>query len=199
MPDNASLVLGPWSNFYVIAGSSAAGLSGLMFVVITLVVGIERTQTTADGIATFSTPTVLHFCVALVVSAVMSAPWRSIVGASATLGLIGLYGILYVLRIVRRAKRQTAYRPDLEDWLWYSILPFLAYIVLSACALLLLVVPAQALFALAGAIVLLILIGIHNAWDIVTYIALGNLNKPRPQETPSVPDESSEQSGPGGS
>ena len=34
-------------------------------------------------------------------------------------------------------------------------------------------VPSQ--FAIAGAALLLLFIGIHNAWDTVTYIALGHV------------------------
>src|ERR1700674_4447016 len=109
MPDTTSSVLTAWSNFYVIAGSSAAALTGLMFVVITLVVGLERSKRTPDGIATFSTPTVVHFCVALVISAILSAPWHSLAQVGTALGLTGLYGIVYVLRVFRRTRRLTVY------------------------------------------------------------------------------------------
>jgi len=175
MPDAASAVLAPWSNFYVIAGSAAAGLTGLMFVVITLVVGLERSQRSEEGIATFSTPTVAHFCVALVVSASMSAPWRSLAGAATMLGAIGIYGLLYVLWVMYRARRQTSYRPEFEDWLWYTILPFAAYLVLVIGAIALGAAQSVALFGIAGGTIFLILIGIHNAWDVVTYIALGKI------------------------
>jgi hypothetical protein len=74
----ASSVLTAWSNFYVIIGSSAAGLTGLMFVVITLVAGQERERRSPDGIAAFGTPTVAHFGVALLGSAILSAPWSSL-------------------------------------------------------------------------------------------------------------------------
>lgn len=44
-----------------------------MFVVITLLTGKERPEGTEDGIATFNTPTVMHFAAALLVSAVLIA------------------------------------------------------------------------------------------------------------------------------
>ncbi len=56
-----------WSNFYIITGSSAAALTGLMFVVISLATGSRFVRQAGDsnaGFATFSTPTVVHFCAA---------------------------------------------------------------------------------------------------------------------------------------
>jgi hypothetical protein len=165
-------LLTAWSSFYVMIGSSAAALTGLMFVVISLVAGRERAEATHDGIATFTTPTVMHFVAALLLSAVLIAPWRSLVHVGVAAALIGLYGVVYILRVMYRTRRLTVYRADFEDWIWYTILPFVAYGAISAGALALAAVPVQALFILAGGVVLLIFIGIRNAWDIVTYITI---------------------------
>jgi hypothetical protein len=173
MADTASPFLSAWSNFYVMTGSSAAALTGLMFVVISLVTGRGRSDGSQDGIATFSTPTVMHFAAALLVSAVLIAPWRSLVPAGVVVALMGLYGVATILRVMYRARQLTVYTADLEDWTWYTILPLVAYGAVSAGAIALATVPAQALFILAGGIVLLIFIGIRNAWDVVTYLAIG--------------------------
>jgi hypothetical protein len=167
---NAASFLVPWSGFYVMTGSSAAALIGLMFVVITLVTRSERPVRTQDGLATFSTPTVLHFCSALLVSAILNAPWRSAILPAVLIGLGGLYGVVYVLRVVYRTKRLTAYTPDVEDWIWYSILPFGAYGAILGGAIALLAAPGEALFVVAAGVVLLIFIGIRNAWDVVTFL-----------------------------
>lgn len=175
-----SSVLTPWSNFYVIVGSSAGALTGLMFVVITLLAGVEASRRTSDGLATYSTPTVAHLCIALLGSLILSAPWQSLAHAGAMLALAGVYGIAYMLILIDRMRRGAAftYRPELEDWIWYAALPLLSYITIAVGALLLTTNPADALFPLAGAFVLLIFIGIHNAWDIVTTIAVGRLGEP---------------------
>ncbi|MBV8117920.1 MAG: hypothetical protein JOZ01_08060, partial [Candidatus Eremiobacteraeota bacterium] len=78
MAENASALLVPWGSFYVMTGSSAAALTGLMFVVITLVMGTQRLTQSRDGVSTFSTPTVVHFCSALFVSALLAAPWHAL-------------------------------------------------------------------------------------------------------------------------
>jgi len=172
MAETASSLLTTWSNFYVMTGSSAAALTGLMFVMITLVTRMERKEDAHAGISTFSTPTVMHFAVALLVSAALLAPWRSLVHVGVVVALIGFCGLAYILRVMHRTTRLTIYRADLEDWMWYTILPFVAYGAISAGALVLAAVPVQGLFILAGGVILLIFIGIRNAWDIVTYIAI---------------------------
>lgn len=177
MPESASSFLTPWSSFYVMTGSSAAALVGLMFIVITLVTGSERLRRAPDGLATFSTPTVMHFCAAFFVSAMLSAPWRSLAYPSALIGIAGLCGLVYVVRVMLRTKRLSGYKADLEDWTWYIILPFIAYGAIFGGALALRLVPVDALFALAGGVVLLIFIGIRNAWDVVTFIATGGADQ----------------------
>jgi hypothetical protein len=183
MSETASSLLTPWLSFYVMAGSSAAALTGLMFVVTTLVAGSERRRRSRDGISTFSTPTVVHFCAALLVSAILSAPWRSLLAPATLLGLGGLYGVIHVLAVIYRASRLTGYTPDLEDWVWYTILPFVSYAAILGGAITLPVTPLDALFALAGGVILLVFIGIHNAWDIVTFLVIGDHDEEPPKES----------------
>jgi hypothetical protein len=178
MAESASSFLIAWSSFYVMIGSSAAALTGLMFVVITLVHRMERSSKNQDGIATFNTPTVMYFCAALLVSAALCAPWRSLIHLALLIGLVGLSGMVYILRVMFRAKRMTAYIPDFEDWMWYTLVPLVAYGAVFASAIALPAAPIPALFALAGGVVLLIFTGIRNAWDVVTYIAIEGSDQP---------------------
>ncbi len=171
MTENAPSVLGGWSTFFATLCTSDAALIGLMFVVITLVGG-ERRQPSSDGLSTFSTPTVMHFCGAMFISAILIAPWHSLVGADVTVGLLGLYGVVYCIRVWLRARQSTAYVPDAEDWAWYTILPFIAYCAVLGGAIALVRSAAPALFAVAGGVLFLTFIGIRNAWDVVTYLAV---------------------------
>ena len=160
-----------WENFYVIVGSAAAALTGLMFVVVTLISG-TRMQRSLGSISAFGTPTVVHFCVALLVAALLSAPWQTLWYASLLLGLCGIGGVIYILIVVRRTRSQTSYQPVLEDWLWHVVFSLASYTALVVAALLLPDNPAPALFIIAAATVLLLFIGIHNSWDTVTYGAI---------------------------
>jgi len=172
MADTVSSLLAPWSAFYAMLGGSAAALTGLMFVVITLVTRRDRTEDIHDGIAVFSTPTVAHFAGALLISAVFLAPWRSLVDVGIAAAAVGVYGVVRILLAMRRTRRLTMYTADLEDWTWFTILPLVAYGAVAAGAAVLAEDPVPALFILAGGVVLLMFIGIRNAWDVVTYIAL---------------------------
>ena len=165
--------LAAWQNFYVIIGSAAATLTGLLFVVVTLIAGVRiRTSSQNNGIAVFSTPNVVHFGVALLIAAILSAPWQALWNAALLLGLLGAGGMVYIVIVLRRTRRQTDYEPVLEDWLWHTILPMASYTAFVVGAILLPVHPAPALFAIAAGTLLLLFIGIHNAWDNVTYVAI---------------------------
>ncbi len=172
MHEATTPVFAAWSNFYVITGSSAAALTGLMFVVVTLVAGArsQPPEVATTGFSAFSTPTVVHFGTAFVISGLMSAPWKSFSDASLAIGVIGVFGIAYVLRIVYLTQRLTEYQPMFDDWIWYAILPLIGYVAILASAIALQTAASEALFALAGGTMLLIVIGIHNAWDVVTYL-----------------------------
>ena len=80
--------------------------------------------------------------------------------------------------VMRRARRQTAYMPVFEDWLWHSILPFVVYATFLVSGLLLSRAAATALFGIGAGALLLLFIGIHNSWDTVTFIALQQSTPP---------------------
>jgi hypothetical protein len=166
-----------WESFYVIIGSSAAALTGLQFVVIVL--GAE-VNVLGDGSTTsaFGTPTVVHFCAVLLVSAILSAPWHGLSSAGFGLAACGVAGCVYAVIIIRQARRQTGYAPVLEDWLWHGAFPFIAYATLLGAAVLLRRNPEQSLFVIGATALLLLFVGIHNAWDAVTYTALSRRRRP---------------------
>jgi len=163
--------LAPWESFYVIVGSSAGALTGLQFVVIALIAEAEATASMLE-IRAFGTPTVVHFCAVLFISAVLSAPWHALSSTGLVVGACGVAGIIYATMVIRHARRQTGYSPDAEDWFWYSALPLVGYASLLAAGILLKWHPEMSLFVIAATALLLMFVGIHNAWDTVTYIAV---------------------------
>ena len=169
MTEFASPPLSAWGNFYVIVGSSGAALVGVQFVVITLIAAM-RMRPMLDSISAFATPTVVHLAGALLVSAIMGAPWRSLFPTSVVLAICGLGGLAYGAIVIHRARRQTFYKPVWEDWLWYAILPCSVYAALALAAVFLRTTTQLAEFVIGVAALGLLLIGIHNAWDSVTHI-----------------------------
>jgi hypothetical protein len=163
--------LSDWESFYVIVGSSSAALTGLQFVVITLVADSRR-QSSMREIGAFGTPTVVHFCAVLLISAILSAPWNRLSSAGIAIGLTGVAGLFYTILVIRRAREQRGYHPVLEDWIWHIILPLIAYGTLLILGFTLLGHPESWLFIIGAMALLLLFIGIHNSWDTVTYIAV---------------------------
>jgi len=158
-----------WETFYVIVGSSGAALTGLQFVAVAL--AAER-KPTGEQVGAFGTPTVFHFSFALLIAAIATAPWRSIGGPAAALALSGVGGVVYAVIVARRARRQDGYAMVMEDWIWHVALPFCAYATLLCGALGLHWHAGAALFAVAAATLLLLFIGIHNAWDAVAWFVV---------------------------
>jgi len=161
--------LAGWDNFYVIVGSSAGALIGLQFVVITLIANIPMGEHAAQAGGAFATPTIVHFGSVLLLAGIISAPWDVIAPAAALWGLLGVIGALYTLIVARRMQSQGAYRPELEDWLFHAVFPFLSYSTLAVSAVAVRTDVRRTLFATAAAALFLLFTGIHNAWDAVTY------------------------------
>ncbi|HXX36805.1 MAG TPA: hypothetical protein VEP50_01445 [bacterium] len=158
-----------WENFYVIVGASAGALIGLQFVVITLIADMPIAPGLAQAGSAFATPTIVHFGIVLLLSAVLSAPWNDISTAAILWGLVGLSGVVYAVIVARRLRVQSVHHPDLEDWLLHVLLPFAAYVILVASACAARLHAHEAPFGVGAAMLLLLFIGIHNAWDAVTY------------------------------
>src|ERR1700758_2213070 len=96
MEPSAHSVLSQWESFYVIVGSSGGALTGLMFVVVTLVADTNLPRT-PDTLNAFGTPNVIHFVAVLMLAAILSAPWQRLKDPAHVVGLTALAGVIYVL------------------------------------------------------------------------------------------------------
>jgi hypothetical protein len=179
--------LAGWENFYVIVGSSAGALIGLQFVVITLIADMAIGHGAAQAGAAFATPTIVHFGAVLLLAGILCAPWHGVATAAALWGFLGLGGIVYEIVVARRMRLQTVYTPEFEDWLFHVLLPFAAYGMLAVLAYAARSRAREALFGVGAAAMLLLFIGIHNAWDAVTYHVF--VKKQEQQETGRRPSE----------
>lgn len=160
--------LAEWETFCLIVGGAAGALIGLQFIVVTLIAERPSLRIAEAG-AAFGSPTVVHFASALLIAALIGAPWHAVVPLAALWCTAGVAGVVYTGVVVRRMRRQRAYRPEFEDWVFHAALPLLAYAVLVLSAF---PAPAHlhdALFGVGAAALLLLFIGIHNAWDSIAY------------------------------
>ena len=171
-----------WNSFYVITGSSAGALIGLQFVVLTLI-SQRPPKRVSDAGAAFSTPSVVHFAVVLLLSAVASAPWHSLAGITVLWGFVGIGGTLYTVIVTRRLRVQDLYRPVFEDWLCHVLLPLAAYAILAVSSFVAHSYLRPALFLVGTSALGLLFVGIHNAWDGVTYHVFVNIGLRRENES----------------
>jgi len=163
-----SSLLSGWDNFYVIAGSSAAGLTGLTFIVITL--AAEARRVNATGLRAFITPTIVHFAAVLGAAAFLSMPGQTVFSVSVSCGVAGAAGLAYIGVIAASMRRMVStYVPVHEDWIWNVGLPALAYGALLAVAAAIWRWPSRSMYAVAASLMLLMFAGIHNAWDIAAW------------------------------
>lgn len=172
---NHALVLTDWQSFYVLVGSSAAALTGLTFVVVTL--SAERGDATGSaaarltGLRVYITPTAVHFGAALWLSGLFLIPGLTVVALSVLLAATGFVGLIYCTTLLREMFSSSfGYKPFLSDWIWSAVLPVAAYLGLAASGVMLAHLPSACLFMVSGVVLLLLFIGIHNAWDVVVWM-----------------------------
>jgi hypothetical protein len=165
-----ALPLAGWESFYVITGSSGAALTGLMFVVIAL--AADKSQGKEGGIKAFGTPTIVHFCVVLLIAAVLTTPEHTALTLGLCLTAIGVGGLAYARRNWKHIRAQQDYKPDREDWTWFMILPLVAYLSVLVAGVLVWTGSAAGLYLTGAAVLLLLFTGVHNAWDSAVYLGI---------------------------
>jgi hypothetical protein len=158
-----------WTDFYFLLGSSAAGLIGLLFVVVTLTAGSQNPNT-ERGRHLFMTPVVFHFAVVLTISALCtseqmgSQPLALVIGTASLIGLFYMRGSAILLRNRKVTQHWT-------DFWYYGAVPLVGYALMKVSAIAVGTGADWASMALASVILGFLLLGIRNAWDLVTWIA----------------------------
>ena len=177
-PEAAALPLHEWEGFYVIVGTSAAALTGLMFVVIAIVADAGPRAATPRGIATFLTPTIVHFCMALLISADSQRALAETPGSADHPGAGRNRRLhLHAGSSASRVRRDRTTPRCSKTGSGTSCCRLFAYALTLGASLWLESMTPLALLLVGGASVLLLLIGIHNAWDTVEYLILQRMQR----------------------
>ena len=153
-----------WHDFYVLVGTAGATLLALLFVAVSLGVGF-LTDEPHSATHTFMSPVVVHFTTVFFLSAVALCPWHQAKYFAALIGVTALIGAILSTYITVRVVR-TDMTNYLEDYLAYGLLPGLGYLALLAAAVSIYLERDFGLHALAGALLLLAIVNIRNAWDL---------------------------------
>ena len=166
-----------WETFYVIVGSSAAALTGLQFVVVALLAEARSMPGGETEMQTFGTPTIVHFSAVLLIAAICSTPHQTATSLSICLVITGLGALVYGAWVISQARRVN-YKAVLEDWIWHLVLPLIAYASLLVAGFEARTHPEGPLYVVAASALLLLYIGIHNAWDTAMYISITKRKQP---------------------
>lgn len=165
-------LVGEWREFYSFTGTAAATLMGLMFVVISLT---QRQLTSARGrgaVGAFFTPIVAFFATEIVVSMLVLIPAITPLWLGLGLAVVGVLGTAYMFARGAHARWRSRWDLDLDDWIWYFLLPAASYVVVIAGAVLVLRSSPYGVYGIAVVMGALLLIGVRNAWDLVVYTLL---------------------------
>jgi hypothetical protein len=161
-----------WDSYYFMIGSAGAGLIGLFFVVVTLTQGFDRDRA-LRGASLYMTPSLIHFAVVLSVSEVAVAPGLPIAVTAGLFGLAALVGFGNAVWAtfgigLRRLGPEAPHWSDL--WL-YGVAPSAIYAGLLVAAAGLCQHASWAVYANAALLLALLLVGVRNAWDLITWMA----------------------------
>jgi hypothetical protein len=160
----AIATLKEWHDFYVMVGTAGATLLALLFVAVSLGSGFLTEQRQA-GVRTFMSPVVIHFASVFFLCALALLPWHQVEIFAALIGVTAVTGLIISSWITIQVVR-TDMTNYLEDYLAYGVLPGLGYLALLAAAVSIGLERELGLDALAGALLLLALVNIRNAWDL---------------------------------
>jgi hypothetical protein len=167
--------LAQWRDFYTLLGAASATLVGLLFVAASVGSGsFSGARRAASRV--FLSASVVHFSSLLAASLIVMVPglgWRSFGAMIVACGVVGLgyYGLTW--RDMLRDGLRT--RIDWDDQVWYAVMPVLGYLCEAASGVALITRWHLACDALAASLGLLLIIGLHNAWD----ITLWSITRPR--------------------
>lgn len=164
-----------WHEFYILVGTAGLTLTGLLFVVISL-----GPRVTADRHATsvraFVSPNAVFFTTALVVSSLFLVP-----GLSATVtGVLLCFGAaasLLYLAYTRAHQRWRLHKLPLLDWIWFVGMPLISYLLLLFAGFGFLAEVPFAMYIVAVGLILLVITGIRNAWDLVLWTSQQQLKE----------------------
>ena len=177
-----------WHDFYILVGSAAGALIGLLFIVVTLTAGSADRERALRGSSLYMTPAVVQFTAALLISAIAAAPISPIT-VRLLLLVLGLATSLYAaINVVRMFGAEDFKPTHWSDPIWYAIAPLMGYLALVAADVIGWLWPTDWPLAVGVMAVVFLLCGIRNAWDLVTWIAPGR-PEAAPPPAPTPPPE----------
>ena len=165
-------MLAGWHNFYLLLGTSAATLIGLMFVAVTFGATLVPLEN-ASATRAFLDPTVSHFVQVLLTAGLVLVPTIEpglFAGALIAIGVLRGIALVWVFRGLHFAHRKSG---DLEmsDWVSGVVIPLAVYVGLISCGIAMFA-GHTILNALAILMIVVLLNGVYGAWELMLWLAI---------------------------
>ena len=170
------MTLQAWHDFFVLTGTAAATLLGLVFVAASIAATIPNEKLGADypgSRALWVMPIVYAFVRVLVVSAVGVIPgltWTSFGYLLSVLAMTDLVRMVWVARGMTRFHRQREHL-EASDWGWYVFYPAAATLTVAATGVSLAMGWSLPVQLLAAGLIGHLVVGVHNAWELADWLA----------------------------
>ncbi len=177
MPPSLTALLRDWHDFYVLSGTAAATLVGLMFVAASIGAQVFSEQNRA-AMGAFISPTVVNFGSALFICILVMVPSHTYVTLALALAAIGLVGFFYSGRVWMQLFVRHRFKVDLVDRTFYALVPLAGYLLVLVASGFLLADSVVGLELIAAALMVLMLAGLRNAWDMTIWIVLRSPTAP---------------------
>jgi hypothetical protein len=169
-------MLDGWREFYILLRTAAAALVALLFVAASIGAGY-LSAARGSPTHTYTSPIIFHYTYVLFLSLVALIPINTDWSFSAIIGISAAIALVYSFFIFVRVMRGTA--SDLDDRLGYGASPLAAYAGTLAASIFIFQRSNVGPPLLAGALILLLLINIRNAWDLTLFLPSGAETKIR--------------------
>jgi hypothetical protein len=161
-------MLAPWHEFYAVLGEASVTLVALLFVAVSIGVGLLSSQS-STATRTYMSPIILHYASVLCVSLIALVPTLNDTALAALVAAVGIVGIGYSAVISTRLWRD--HRAEVVDRFAYGAWPFVGYAGALVAAWLIFTHAAPGPDVLAASMLLLLLVNIRNAWDLAVTFA----------------------------
>lgn len=158
------LPLAEWRDFYAMIGTASGAIVGAAFIVASLASNVKERSV---GMRGFITPNAVNLGSVLVVSAILTAPTLTLFSLTVLLGLGGVAGAVYGVVVATRIWHMPL---DLSDRFFYVVMPISCFSAIAGAAVLARWAIDPAFEIVAVALVLLLIVGMRNAWDMASFI-----------------------------
>ena len=172
-----------WHEFYILLGTAAAALVALLFVAASIGVGLLSTAR-GSPTHTYTSPIVFHYTYVLFLSLVSLIPSNTDWSLAAIIGGSAAAALGYSCFIFVRVMRGSAI--DLDDRLGYGASPLAAYAAALAASVFVFERSNIGPPLLAGALILLLLVNIRNAWDLTLFFAQRRTDESPPARSTEI-------------